>query len=77
MLKRGQSRMPGSKPVVVTVLPDDNKKYLSTDLLRKEPGEDDYLSPRVELTGLEAFKPVCHTCCDLYDCTQHVTIDLG
>ena len=35
--------------VVVTVFPDSNKKYLSTDLVREEPVRDEYLSPRVEL----------------------------
>ncbi len=60
----------GATAVVTTVLPDDNKKYLSTDLLRNETGEPGYLTPEVELIGYEAFKRVCHTCCDLYDCTQ-------
>ena len=60
----------GEDAVVVTVFPDDNKKYLSTDLLREEPVKEGYLSPDVELTDYEAFKRVCHTCCDLYDCTQ-------
>ncbi len=60
----------GTDAVVTTVLPDDNKKYLSTDLLRDEPVKDDYLTPDVEFTGFRAFKRVCHTCCDLYECTQ-------
>jgi cysteine synthase A len=50
--------------VVTTVFPDDNKKYLSTDLLREERPHDDYLSPEVELLGYEAFKRVCFTCFD-------------
>ncbi|MCC6125002.1 MAG: cysteine synthase family protein [Pirellulales bacterium] len=45
----------GPDAVVATVFPDDNKKYLSTDLLRKEPAQDDYLSPHVELLGYRAF----------------------
>ncbi|KAA0213615.1 MAG: cysteine synthase family protein [Leptolyngbya sp. PLA3] len=40
---------PGS--VVVTVLPDSNKKYLSTDLFREEPIEPHYVAPRVEIVG--------------------------
>lgn len=48
--------------VVVTVFPDDNKKYLSTDLLRDEPIRDGYLSPHVKLDKYEAFKRVCYTC---------------
>ena len=62
----------GPEAVVVTVFPDDNKKYLSTDLLREEPVRDGFLSPGVELLGCGALKRVCHTCCDPVDCTQLV-----
>lgn len=54
----------GADAVVATVLPDDNKKYLSTDLLRKEPEKDGYLSPEVELLEYDVFKRVCYTCFD-------------
>jgi cysteine synthase A len=37
----------GEDAVVVTILPDSNKKYLSTDLFRPEPARDGYLSPAV------------------------------
>src|SRR5690606_23847102 len=37
----------GGDAVVVTILPDSNKKYLSTDLYRSEPARPGYLSPRV------------------------------
>ena len=47
---------------VATVFPDDNKKYLSTDLLRDEPVRAGYLAPQVELLGYRALKRVCHTC---------------
>ena len=50
--------------VVATVFPDDNKKYLSTDLLRDERVQADYLSPEIELLGYEAIKRVCYTCFD-------------
>jgi cysteine synthase A len=53
---------------VVTVLSDDNKKYLSTDLLREEPLKPDCLSSRVRLTRFRAFKRVCQTCCDPEAC---------
>ena len=53
---------------VATVLPDDNKKYLSTDLLRDEPIANGFYSPDVTFTGFYAFKRVCHTCCDFPDC---------
>jgi cysteine synthase len=64
----------GDDAVVVTVLPDSNKKYLSTDLLRKEPVKDGYLSPDVELIDFKAYKRVCHTCCDMDDCEQKFTV---
>jgi cysteine synthase A len=54
----------GDTAVVTTVFPDDNKKYLSTDLLREEPVKDSYLAPQVELLQYEAIKRVCHTCFD-------------
>lgn len=38
-----------SDAVVVTVLADSNKKYLSTDLTKAEPLRDDYVSSNVEL----------------------------
>jgi len=57
----------GDDSVVVTVFPDDNKKYLSTDLLRDEPMREGYLAPDVELTGFHAFNRVCATCSGLQD----------
>jgi cysteine synthase A len=43
------------RKVVVTVFPDDNKKYLSTDLFRTEPVKDHYISSRVKLIGYEVL----------------------
>ena len=54
----------------MTVFPDDNKKYLSTDLLREEPIKDGFLSPDVELLGFGSMKRVCKTCCDPTDCKE-------
>ena len=54
----------GDDAVVTTVFPDDNKKYLSTDLLREEAVKDSYLAPQVELLEYEAIKRVCYTCFD-------------
>ena len=54
----------GPDAVVTTVFPDDNKKYLSTDLLREERPQADYLAPEVELLSYHAFKRVCYTCFD-------------
>jgi cysteine synthase A len=50
--------------VVVTVFPDSNKKYLSTDLLRKEPLREPYLSLHTELTGYTALPRVCIACAE-------------
>ena len=44
---------------VVTIFCDDNKKYLSTALLRDEPPKPGYLSPEITLTGLRSF-PRCN-----------------
>jgi cysteine synthase A len=57
----------GEDAVVVTVFADDNKKYLSTDLLREEPVKDGYFSPEIELDRYEAFNRVCYTCLDPAD----------
>lgn len=66
----------GGEAVVVTVFPDDNKKYLSTDLLRDEPVRRDHGAPHVQLRGFRAFKRVCHTCCDPLECTEAPAADL-
>ncbi len=58
-----QNKM-GHGTVVTTVFPDDNKKYVSTDLLRNELVKPAYLTPEIELLGYEAFKRVCFTCFD-------------
>lgn len=52
----------GSDAVVVTVFPDDNKKYLSTDLLRQEPLREDYFTAHIELLGLDTFQRECAFC---------------
>ncbi|SJN42683.1 Cysteine synthase [Sphingobacterium sp. JB170] len=45
----------GKDAVVVTLLCDDNKKYLSTDLVREEPAKEGFLSPEIEFQG---FTPI-------------------
>ena len=52
----------GAQAIVATVFPDDNKKYLSTDLLGEEPVRDGYLAPDVELLSYRALGRVCYTC---------------
>ncbi|MHC4787479.1 MAG: PLP-dependent cysteine synthase family protein, partial [Planctomycetota bacterium] len=46
----------GPDATVATVLPDSNKKYLSTDLCRHEPVRDDYLAPRIQLDHFTAIR---------------------
>ncbi len=56
--------------IVATVFSDDNKKYLSTDLLRQEPVKDRFLSPDVELASFGVHKRVCRVCCSPADCRE-------
>lgn len=58
----------GKDATVVTIFSDDNKKYLSTDLVRAEPVKDEFLAPDVELLEFRAFKRVCYTCCNPEEC---------
>ena len=64
-----QNRL-GKDAAVVTVFADDNKKYLSTDLLKEEPVKPDFLSSDVRLDYYRAIKRVCHTCCDPVTCME-------
>jgi cysteine synthase len=50
----------GKDAVVTTVFCDDNKKYLSTDLLRVEPVREHYRSPSIELIGFECLPRLAH-----------------
>lgn len=60
----------GQEAVVATVFPDDNRKYLSTDLFGEEPVREGYLVPQVKLKRVEAFKRVCQTCCEMEHCPR-------
>ena len=42
--------------VVITVFADDNKKYLTTDLMREQPAKPDHLTPRVRLKEFRACR---------------------
>jgi cysteine synthase A len=46
----------GPEATVVTMLPDSNKKYLSTDLCRHESVLPEYRTPRVELLRFRAIR---------------------
>jgi cysteine synthase A len=60
----------GDDKVVVTIFPDDNKKYLSTDLLRNEPLKSDFLSTDIDLNDFRSYKRVCQVCCDPAECIE-------
>jgi len=64
-----QNRM-GKDANVVTVFSDCNKKYLSTDLLRKEPVKDDYLSTDIKLINFQVTKRICGFCDNLYELSE-------
>ena len=66
----------GAECVVVTVFADDNKKYLSTDLLKFEPARARYLAPKTELQSVRAFKRVCITCCDPERCVEVASMEV-
>ena len=52
----------GPESKVVTVFPDDNKKYLSGDLLLEKPPQPSSLASEVDLVGLSAIGPTCALC---------------
>jgi cysteine synthase A len=62
--------------VVVTIFPDDNKKYLSTDLFREEPSRDGFLAPEIELLSFQIIKRVCYTCCNPEEREEVVASDI-
>lgn len=51
----------GTKQAVVTIFPDDNKKYLSTDLMRDEPMLNHFISKNVEILDLESIPSLSNT----------------
>jgi cysteine synthase A len=56
-----QTVLGGDAPTV-TIFCDSNKKYLSTDLLRREPLRPEYVTPHVEVLGFTAFSRTCVFC---------------
>lgn len=48
----------GPEAVVVSVLSDSNKKYLSTDLVRDEPVKENYYSRHIKLLEYRAIKAI-------------------
>jgi cysteine synthase A len=58
----------GEGSTVVTIFSDDNKKYLSTGLMKKEPVKSDFLSSEIHLKSFRAYKRSCVTCCNPNEC---------
>ena len=58
---KAQATLGGDAPTA-TVFSDSNKKYLSTDLLRREPVRPDYETPHVDILGFTAFSRTCTLC---------------
>jgi len=52
----------GAGAVVVTLFPDSNKKYLSTDLMREEPVRPGFLSTGIRLLAFHAINRSCALC---------------
>jgi len=48
----------GPAKVVVTIFPDDNKKYHSTDLFKEEPSRETYITNKVRLLSYRALSKV-------------------
>jgi cysteine synthase A len=60
----------GSDATMVTIFSDDNKKYLSTSLMKKEPVKSGFLSTDVKLKSFIALKRNCITCCNPSECRE-------
>jgi cysteine synthase A len=58
---KAQAALGGDAPTV-TIFCDSNKKYLSTDLMRREPARHEYESPHVEIVGYAALPRTCSFC---------------
>ncbi len=51
----------GKDSVVATIFCDDNKKYLSTGLVKEEPCKENYLSRHIELFGYQTIGRINQT----------------
>jgi len=67
----------GHDATVATIFSDDNKKYLSTDLMREEPVKKGFMAPDVELIDFSVFKRTCNTCCKPEECIEKDYHDNG
>jgi len=58
----------GPDATVVTIFSDDNKKYLSTGLMKTEPVKSGFLSTDVKFTSFRAMRRSCVMCCNPDEC---------
>jgi cysteine synthase A len=65
----------GPDKTVVTIFADDNKKYLSTGLMKEEPVKSGFLSSGIKLLSLKAIKRTCVTCCNPSECEAFANPD--
>lgn len=49
----------GKDAIIVTVFSDDNKKYLSTDLMKEEPVKEGFYSKYIELISVKSYSGLC------------------
>ena len=66
----------GSDATVVTIFSDDNKKYLSTGLMKNEPVKKGFLSTDVRLNSFVALKRNCITCCNPEECRRTINTNV-
>ncbi len=53
---KAQDILKNKNAVVVTVFADDNKKYLTTDLMKEQPTKPDHMAQDVELMGFKSIR---------------------
>ena len=53
---KAQDILKNKDAVVVTIFADDNKKYLSTDLMKEQTVKPEHLTSKIELTGFRAIR---------------------
>lgn len=66
----------GPEANVVTVFSDDNKKYLSTGLMEKEPVKQGFISTDIKLRSFKALKRNCVTCCNPAECKETINPEI-
>ncbi|MGD0581722.1 MAG: cysteine synthase family protein [Bacteroidales bacterium] len=58
----------GGDATAVTVFSDDNKKYLSTALMKHEPVKSSFLSKDIKLKSFRTLRRSCVMCCNPEEC---------